>query len=155
MSVCRPFLIVMAISYVVPFDAGVIPSENLNPSAAPKREPQSHADLLHPRPAQTSDALAQPLLRNRDCVVEVYRAWTLHSILHIQSHFRRYVPDSRCDRSYGYCGKMANGAIASQNQNWPLFVGRRKQAQVNVSAVQSSGQAAAPSQGRYSSTRCG
>jgi hypothetical protein len=50
---------------------------------------------------------------------------------------------------------MANGAFASQYQNRPLFVRRSESAKVNIAAVQSSGQAAISSQGRYSSTRCG
>ena len=126
------------------------------PGAQPHpREPHSGADLLHPLSTQAGQALTQSLLRDRDRFVQIYCASTLHPVGDIQDHLRRHVSHRGGNWCHGYARKMADGAIASEYQNRSLLVRRRKLAKVNITAVQSSGQAAVSSQGRYSSLRWG
>jgi hypothetical protein len=87
--------------------------------------------------------------------VQVHRASALHPIFDLQYHLGGHVSDGGRDRGYRCSRKMANRAIASEYQYRPLLVRRRESAKMNITAVQSCGQTAASSQGRYSSVCCG
>ena len=130
-------------------------SERVFCSGTTKREPQCCTDLLHPFRTQAGDTLAQTFLGHGYSVMQVYRASALHPIIDIQYHLGRHVSDCRGDRGYRCTREMANRAIASEYEYRPPLVRRRESAKMNITAVQSSGQAAASSQGRYSSVRCG
>src|SRR6266852_4853450 len=119
-------------------------------STAAQRKSQSAANLVHPSVAQAGDALSNTLLRDCDSVVQVDGAASLHSVLNIQNHLGRYVSNRGGDRRHGDSCKMADGAVASQQQNWPLFIGAGESAKVDIAAAQSFGHAAASSQRRYS-----
>lgn len=122
-------------------------------SGTAKREPKCCTHLLHPLITQAGDALAQALLGHSYGIVQVYRAPALHPVVYVQNDLRRHVTDRGGYRGYRYSRKVAYHAVASEYQDWPLLVRRRELANVNVTAVQSSGQAAASSQRRYSSAR--
>ena len=123
-------------------------------SSASKRKPKRCADLLHPLMIQADHPLPQTFLRDGHRVVQIYRASALHPVIHIQDHLRRHISDCRSNGGHGYGRQMGNGAVAREYENWPLLVRLRKLAEMNITPIQSSGQAAV-SQGRYSSRRCG
>jgi len=124
-------------------------------SGAAKREPESRTDLPHSCGAQARDASHKTLLRHGDRIVQVHGAPALHSVVHLQLHFRGNVPDCGSNRGHRNRREMADSGVAGEYENRSLSAGRSEPAKVNIAAVQSSGQAATPSQGRYSSTCCG
>src|ERR1035437_9290823 len=124
-------------------------------SGASERKAQGRANLLHPVCAQVGDAAAQSRLGHGYRIVQIDRATALHSVIDIQHHFGRHAANGRGDGRDGYGRQMANRAVARQTQTRPLLVRGREAAKADLAPAQSSGHAAASSQMRDSSSRCG
>ena len=101
------------------------------------------------------NALAQSLLLHRNWIVEIDGAGGLHSVLFAKDYLGWDASNGRCYRRDGDSRKVANGAVASQDDRRPAFVRRGKKVETHVSTLYSDGQAASPSQVANSSFRCG
>jgi len=71
------------------------------PAITTEGEAQCGADFLHPRGTQLSHAPPQPLLRDRNRVVQIDCTGCFHAILFVQDYLRRDTTDGRGDRRYG------------------------------------------------------
>ena len=100
---------------------------------------------MHPSGAEADDAPPQTFLRDGHSVVQIDRTASFHSVADIQDHFRRYAANRRRNRRHGHSRQMAHRAVARQDKNRPLLIGRREPAKADISTAQSSGQAEASS----------
>ena len=127
----------------------------LHYSVATQREPQCGANLAHPFVTQAGDSFTNSFLRDGYRIVQIDGASLLHAVFDIQDDLRGYAPDCGSDRGDGYGRKMADRTLPSEYDYGTLLIRMREPAKMNLAAVQSSGQAAASSHGRYSSARWG
>jgi hypothetical protein len=124
---------------------------------ASKRESHCRADFVHTHRTQLGNSSSQSALRNCNRVMQVDCTWGLHAIIFVQSHFRRYTTNRRCDGRNGNCGEIADSACTRQYHHGPALVGRVKEVEPNVpsgyiTARYSCGHAASASQTSDSST---
>jgi hypothetical protein len=106
----------------------------LRATAASERKTQSRADFSHTSRIQVCHTLSQPLLGNGDRIVKVHCTRSLHSILFSQDYLGRNATNSGRDRRDSHARKVADRAIAGENNDRSFLVWCGKLVEANVSA---------------------
>ena len=125
------------------------------PLSAAEGETERFTYFAHAGRTKAGHPAPDARLWNSNQVVQIDCAARFHTVFDFENYFRRDASNGGRDRSDRDRGEIANGALASQNQDGPLFVGRSKRDDPNLAARQSSGHEAISSQPWSSSSTWG
>src|SRR5258706_6497431 len=113
---------------------------------AAQSKAQGRANLIHPPGAEPRHPPSQSPLRNGHRVVKIYRAAALHAIVFVEHDLRWHSANGGCYRGDGGGGQVPDGALASEDQHWTLFIRSVELVKPYVTSGYFSGHAASDSQ---------